>query len=84
MRESGGVGEEERWRVDACIDYRALNAVTWKDVFLMPCIDNMLDQLGGKKIFSTLDARSGYWKICMDPSSGEKTAFATHEGLFEF
>ena len=42
------------------VDYRAFNAVTWKDVFQMPCIDDMLDQLGGKKIFTTLDAHSGY------------------------
>ena len=47
---------EYRFRVD----YRALNAVTRKDVFQMPRIDDMLDQLGGKKIFTTLDARSGY------------------------
>ena len=67
-----------------CVDYRALNAVTRKDVFPMPRIDDMLDQLGGKKIFSTLDARTGYWQICMDPSSREKTAFATHNGLYEF
>ena len=67
-----------------CVDYRALNAVTQKDVFPMPRIDDMLDQLGAKKIFSTLDARTGYWQICMDPSSREKTAFATHEGLYEF
>ena len=59
-----------------CVDYRALNAVTRKDVFPMPRIDDMLDQLGGKKIFTTLDARSGYWKIKMDADSQEKTAFS--------
>ena len=43
------------------VDYRALNAVvTRKDVFQMPRIDDMLDQLGGKKIFTTLYAHSGY------------------------
>ena len=67
-----------------CVDYRALNAVTRKDVFPMPRIDDMLDQLGGKRIFSTLDARSGYWQIKLGESSREKTAFATHDGLFEF
>ena len=43
-----------------CVDYRALNTVTKKDVFSMPWIDNMLDQLCGKRIFSTLDAKTGY------------------------
>ena len=31
-----------------CVDYWALNAVTKKDVFPMPRVDDMLDQLDGK------------------------------------
>ena len=50
----------------------------------MPRIDDMLDQLGGKKIFTTLDVRSGYWQIKMGADSQEKTAFSTHDGLYEF
>ena len=43
-----------------CVDYRRINAITLKDVFPMPCIDDMLDQLSGKKVYSTLN---GYqWK----------------------
>ena len=41
-----------------CIDYRRLNSITRKDVFPMPHIDNMLEQLKGKKVFTTLDAKS--------------------------
>ena len=39
-----------------CVDYRSLNAVTRKDVFPMPRINGMLDQLGEKRVFSILDA----------------------------
>ena len=67
-----------------CVDYRALNAVTRKDVFPMPRIDDMLDQLGGKRGFWTLDARTGYWQIHMVLLPRKKTAFATHDGLYEF
>ena len=67
-----------------CVDYRALNTVTKKDVFPMPRIDDMLNQLGGKQIFSTLDAKTGYWQIRMGPTSQQKTAFTTHTGLYEF
>ena len=56
------------------IDYRWLNAITRKDVFPMPRIDDMLEQLKGKRIFTMLDAKSGYWKVQMDPTSREKTA----------
>ena len=66
------------------VDYRKLNAVTRKDVFPSPCIDDLLDQLNGRKIFSTLDAHTGYWQIQVQSSSCQKTAFLTMDGLFEF
>ena len=67
-----------------CIDYRRLNSITRRDVFPMPRIDDMLEQLQGKKIFTTLDAKSGYWQVQMDPASRDKTAFRTTNGLYEF
>ena len=67
-----------------CIDYRSLNLVTKADQFPIPRIDDLLDQLGKAKYFSTLDLASGYWQVQMHPDSVEKTAFITHQGLFEF
>ena len=55
-----------------------------KDTFPLPRIDDLLDQLKSKKIFSTLDARQGYWQIRVEKESVEKTAFATFDGLYEF
>ena len=67
-----------------CVDYRSLNAVTKPDSFPLPRIDDMLDQLGNMKYFSTLDLASGYWQVKMSNTSKEKTAFVTQHGLFEF
>uniref|UniRef100_A0A1X7UZ01 Reverse transcriptase domain-containing protein n=1 Tax=Amphimedon queenslandica TaxID=400682 RepID=A0A1X7UZ01_AMPQE len=67
-----------------CLDYQCINAVTHKDVFPLPRIDDLLYQLQGKCVFSTFDASSGYWQIPVRPESEEKTAFVTHEGLFQF
>ena len=67
-----------------CVDYRKLNAVTKKDVYPLPRIDDILDTLGKSRYFTTLDLASGYWQIEMDPASQEKSAFVTHHGLFEF
>ena len=67
-----------------CVDYRALNSVTKTDTFPLPRIDDLLDQLGGARYFSTLDLASGFWQIQMDAASREKTAFVTPHGLYEF
>ena len=67
-----------------CVDYRRLNAVMRKDVFPLPRIDDLLDKMRGKSVFSTLDAKTGYWQIQMEENSCEKTAFITSEGLYEF
>lgn len=42
------------------IDYRKLNAVTKKDSYPLPRIDDLLDTLGKAKIFSALDMRAGF------------------------
>ena len=67
-----------------CIDYRRVNAVTKPDLYPLPRIDDLLDQLGKSRFFSTLDLASGYWQIRVHPNSIEKTAFITPQGLFEF
>ena len=67
-----------------CVDYRALNKVTVADAFPLPKINDLFDQLGKSRYFSTLDLKSGYWQIPVHPSSQAKTAFTTHKELFKF
>ena len=46
-----------------CIDYRELDRVTVKNRYPLPRIDDLFDQMGGAKVFSKLDLRSGYYQV---------------------
>lgn len=67
-----------------CIDYRKLNAVTKKDSYPLPRIDDTLDTLSGATMFSTLDLQSGYWQVEVHKEDREKTAFSVGNGLCHF
>ena len=54
------------------------------DNFPMPLVADALDSLAGASVFSTLDSKSGFWQVQMYQDSQQKTAFATHNGLYEF
>lgn len=67
-----------------CVDYRKVNAVTRKDVYPIPRIDDTLDKLGKAQFFTTFDLASGYWQIPLSESSKEISAFITPDGLYQY
>jgi len=59
-----------------CIDFRKLNKITARDNFPLPLIEDQLDLLAGKKYFTTLDLKDGFFYIKMHEKSIKYTSFA--------
>ena len=67
-----------------CIDYRRVNAVSKKDAYPIPDIQDALDHLRGAKYFATCDLLSGYWQLGLTERAKERSAFCTRRELFHF
>ena len=66
-----------------CVDYRRLNAVTIKDRYPLPRMEDCLDSLGDAQFFSTLDCNWGFWQIPLAEDDRHKTAFTTFAGTYQ-
>jgi hypothetical protein len=67
-----------------CVDYTMLNKSTIRDAYPIPRIDQLMDLLQGKKIFTKLDLTAAFNQIPMNPDDIEKTAFNTRYGQYEY
>ncbi len=67
-----------------CGDYRPLNAQTRRDMFPMPLVEDVIDQLGKSMWFTALGLQSGFWQIRMAPEDMKKTTLITKTGLYDW
>ena len=58
-----------------CINYKALNVMTFKDRFPIPTVEELLDEFAGVSVFSKLELRVGYHQVRMHPLNIRKTPF---------
>lgn len=67
-----------------CVDLTMLNRGVEREFYPLPRVSDMLSQLSTGRLFSKLDANSGFWQIMLDPESRALTTFLTPWGRFQF
>lgn len=67
-----------------CVDYRALNAITKKDRYSLPLINETLERVGKARWFTKLNVIAAFHKIRITAGDEWLTAFRTRFGLFEW
>ena len=67
-----------------CVDLRIVNKVVCTSGYPLPDMQEMLDNLVGAEVFSTLDMKAAYHQLLLHEESRQLTAFVTHEGVFRY
>ena len=62
---------------------RANKAIA-REAHLKPTIDEIIHDLDGASVFSTVDLNQGYHQLELHPDSRHITTFSTHTGLFRY
>ncbi|GFY11926.1 hypothetical protein TNCV_4974261 [Trichonephila clavipes] len=70
--------------VRLCIDYRKLNAITIPDKYPLPLMDVLLHDTKSTAFMSTLDLKSGYHQVEVNPADQDNTAFVCPFGTFRY
>ena len=71
-------------KVRICVDLTKLNESVCRERHILPSVEQTLAQIGGAKIFSKLDANSGFWQVELTKESAILTIFITPFGRFCF
>jgi hypothetical protein len=74
--------KDRSWRF--CVDYRHLNAITVKNKYPLPIVDELPDELHSARWFSKLDMKSGFHQIRVTLEDEHKTTFKMHHRHWEF
>ena len=78
------VVEKQNGSLRLCLDPKDLNRAIKREHYRIPMIQEVSSELAGKKVFSTLDLKDGYWQVELDEESSMLCTFATPFGRYRF
>ncbi|XP_048255270.1 uncharacterized protein K02A2.6-like [Haliotis rufescens] len=73
---------KKQGKLRICLDPRNLNLAVQIEHYKLPTREEVMSQFAGAKVFSKLDASSGFWQMKLDHASSMLTAFNTPFGRY--
>jgi len=73
--------EKSNGQIRVCLDPRLLNKSIKRKHLQMPTFDDMVVELNGKRMFTIIDVRDGFWQIKLDDASSK---FNTPFGRYSY
>ena len=67
-----------------CLDPKPLNSAILRERFVIPTPADVQSQLAGKRVFSVIDMKDGYWHVGLTEASSYLTTFHTPWGRKRF
>ena len=71
-------------KIRICLDPKDLNQAVKRPKYQMPTLEEMLPRLNKAKVFTTLDAKDGFYQIALDEESSKLTTFWTPFGRYRY
>ena len=67
-----------------CLDHKDLNKAVQRRNFQMPTLEELLSELSKARIFSSFDAKDGFYQVSLDEESSKLTTFWTPLGRYRY
>ena len=67
-----------------CLDPRDLHKALRQENHRIPTAEDIASRLSGKKLFSIVDEKDGFWKVRLDDESSHLCTFNTPYGRYHF
>ena len=71
-------------KIRICLDPKDLNQAVQRPKFQMPTLEELLPELSKARIFSSFDAKDGFYQISLDEESSKLTTFWTPLGRYRY
>ena len=82
---TGTITKDERHKKRMVIDYsQTVNRFTHLDVYPLPRIDELINEIAKTKYYSTVDLKSAYYQFPLVKEDREFTAFEANGKLYQY